>query len=101
MKLSNKELPPHDSFFNILRNINPLEKDYNDFEKLVQGGLCREQALAKIRMKNVVPTRAENHAFFRLSGITSICNLLHFFLKQCNSENFVPTLKLMQKVIEL
>ena len=32
--LNNKELPPYDSFFSKLRNINPLEKDYNDFESL-------------------------------------------------------------------
>ena len=30
-KMNNKELPPYDSFFSILRNSNPLEKDYNDF----------------------------------------------------------------------
>ena len=29
-KLNNKELPPYDSFFSILQNSNPLEKDYND-----------------------------------------------------------------------
>ena len=32
-KLNNKERPPYDSFFSKLRNINPLEKDYNDFAK--------------------------------------------------------------------
>ena len=34
-KMSNKELPPYDSFFKILRNSNPLEKDYSDFQNLV------------------------------------------------------------------
>ena len=38
-KLNNKELPPYDSFFSKLRNINPLEKDYNDFEKPSTSGL--------------------------------------------------------------
>ena len=38
-KMNNKELPPYDSFFSILRNINPLEKDYNDFQNLVNSGL--------------------------------------------------------------
>ena len=28
-KKNNKELPPYDSFFSILRNSNPLDKDYN------------------------------------------------------------------------
>ena len=29
-KLNNKKLPPYDSFFNILRNNNPLVKDYKN-----------------------------------------------------------------------
>ena len=36
--LNNKELPPYDSFFSKLRNINHLEKDYNDFENLTTSG---------------------------------------------------------------
>ena len=31
-KKNNKKLPPFDSFFSILRNSNPLEKDCNDFK---------------------------------------------------------------------
>ena len=46
-KLNNKELPPYDSFFRKLRNINPLEKDYNDFENLTTSGLSSEQAVCK------------------------------------------------------
>ena len=46
-KLNNKELPPYDSFFSKLFNINPLEKDYNDFENLTTSGLSSEQALCK------------------------------------------------------
>ena len=41
-KLNNKELPPYDSFFRKLRSINPLEKDYNDFENLTTSGLSSE-----------------------------------------------------------
>ena len=49
-KINIKELPPCDSFCSILRNNNPLEKDYNDFQKLVNSGLTTEQAVAKLRM---------------------------------------------------
>ena len=45
-KMNNKELPFYDSFFSILRNSNPLEKDYNDFQNLVNSGLSTEQAVA-------------------------------------------------------
>ena len=44
-KLSKKELPPYDFFWNLLRNINSLEKHYNDIENFVQSGFSREQAL--------------------------------------------------------
>ena len=37
-KLNNKELSPYDSFFCKLRNINLLEKDYNDFENFITSG---------------------------------------------------------------
>ena len=47
-KINNKELPPYDSFFSILRNSNLLEKDYNDFQNLVNSGLTTEQALARL-----------------------------------------------------
>ena len=49
-KLNNKELPPYDSFFSTLRNVNPLEKDYNDFENLTTSGLSSEQAVCKLRL---------------------------------------------------
>ena len=58
-KMNIKELPPHDSFFSILRNSNPLEEDYNDFQNLVNSGLTREQAVIKLRMDRKPPTGAE------------------------------------------
>ena len=59
-KMNNKEIPPHDSFFSVLRNSNPLEKDYNDFQKLVNSGLTTEQELVKLRKDRIAPTGAEN-----------------------------------------
>ena len=55
-KLNNKELPPYDSFFTILRNVNQLEKDYNDSENLTNGGLSSEQAVCKLRLNKIPPT---------------------------------------------
>ena len=42
-KMNNKELPPYDSLLSILRNNNPLEKDYIDFQNLVNSGLTKER----------------------------------------------------------
>ena len=62
-ELNNKELPPYDSFFNKLRNINPLEKDQNDFENLTTSGLSSEQAVCKLRLNKILPTGDENYAY--------------------------------------
>ena len=59
-KMNKKELPPYDSFFSILRNNNPLEKDYNDFQNLVNSRLTTEQSVAKLRMDSMSLTGAEN-----------------------------------------
>ena len=62
-KMNNKEFPAYDSFFNLLRNSNPLEKDYNDFQNLVNSGLTTEQAVAKLPMDRTPPTAAENCSY--------------------------------------
>ena len=56
-KLNNKELLPYDSFFSKLRKINPLEKDYIDFENLTNSGLSTEQAVCKLRRKKNTSNR--------------------------------------------
>ena len=64
-KVNNKELPPYDSFFIVRRNSNPLEKDYNDFENLVNSGLTKEQAVVKLRMDRIPPSGAENFSYLQ------------------------------------
>ena len=99
-KMNNKELPPYDSFFSILRNSNPLEKDNNDFQTLVNSGLTTEQAVAKLRLDRIPPTGAENYSY--LQSVWVINNMQYFsdFLKWYNNKDVVPTLEAMQKMIE-
>ena len=99
-KMNNKELPPYDSFFSILRNSNPLEKEYNDFQNLVNGGLSTEQAVAKLRRDRIPPTGAENYLY--LQSVWENNNMENFsdFLKWYNNKVVVPTLEAMQKMIE-
>ena len=61
-KMNNKELPPYDSFFGILRNSSPLEKCYNEFQNIVNSSLTTEQAVVKLRMDRILPTGAENYS---------------------------------------
>ena len=99
-KVNNKVLPPYDSFFSILRNSNPLEKDYNYFQNLVNSGLKIEQPVAKLRMDRISPTGAENHSY--LQRVWENNNMQYFsdFLRWYNSQDVVPTLEAMHKMIE-
>ena len=51
-KMDNSELPPYDAFFSKLRNVNPLEKDYSVYQKLLSSGLKTEQALSKMKLSS-------------------------------------------------
>ena len=99
-KMNNKQFPPFDSVFSILRNSNPLEKDYNDFQKLVNSGLTTKQAVTKLRMDRIPPTGAENYLY--LQSVWKNKNMQYFsdFLKWYNNKDVVPTLEAMQKMIE-
>ena len=99
-KMNNRELPPYDLFFSILRNSNSLKKDYNDFQNLINSCLLTEQAVAKLRLERIPPTVAKNYSC--LQGVWENINLQFFsdFLKWYNNKDVVPTIEAMQKMIE-
>ena len=94
-----KELPPYDSFFSILPNSNPLEKDYYDFQNLVNSVLTTEQSVAKLRMDRTLLTGGENYSY--LQSVWKNNNMRNFsdFLRWYNNKCVVPTLDAMQKMI--
>ena len=99
-KVNNKELPPYDSFFSILRNNNPLEKEYNDFQNLVYSGLTTEQAVAKLRMDRILPTGAETYSYLQIVWENNGMQFFSDFLKCYNNKDAVQTLGAMQNLIE-
>ena len=98
--MNNKELPPYVSFFNKLRNNNPLEKDYNDFENLTASGLSSEQAVCKLRLNKIPPTGDENYAYLRSIWVREGMRSFKNFLVWYNNKDVVPILEAMQKMIE-
>ena len=66
-KLDCTELPPYEAFFSKLRNHNYLEKDFNDYQKLVDGRLDQQRALKmkKLRIQSVPPTYFENYYWLK------------------------------------
>ena len=99
-KLNNKELPPYDSFCSKLRDINLLEKDYNDFENLTTSGLSSEQAVCKLRLNKIPPTGDENYAYLRSIWVSEGMKSFKDFLMWYDNKDVVPTPEAMQKMIE-
>ena len=95
-----KELPPYDSFFSILRNNNPLEKDHIDFQNLVNSGLTTEQAVAMLRMDRVPQISSQNYSYLQSVWENNNMQLFSDLLKWYNNKDFLPTLEAMQKMIE-
>ena len=96
-KMSNSELPPYDAFFSKLRNVNPLEKDYSDYQKLLSCGLKTEEALSKMKLSKPPPSGEENYQY--LLDVWNHENMCTFkdFLRWYNNKDVVPTLEAMHK----
>ena len=100
-KMNNKEFPPSDSFFSILRNNNPLQKYYNDFQNSANCGLTTEQAVAKFRKDRIPPAGAKSYSYLQRVWENSNMQTFSGSLRCYNNKDVVPTLEAMQKMIEL
>ena len=99
-KLNNEELPPYDFFFSKLRIINPLGKDYNDFENLTTSGSSSEQAVCKLRPNKVPLTGEEKYAYLRGIWVSEGQKNFKDFLMWYKNKDVLPTLEAMEKMIE-
>ena len=98
-KMNNSELPPYDAFFSRLRNMNPLEKDYSDYQTLISSGLKTEEALSKMKLSKPPPSGEENYqGLLDIWNHENICTLKEF-LRWYNNKDLVPTLEAMQKTL--
>ena len=61
--MSNSELPTYEAFFSKLRNVNPLEKDYSDYQKLLSCGLKTEETLSNMKVSKPQPSGEENYQY--------------------------------------
>ena len=50
-KLDFPELPPYEALFSKLRNNNPLDEDFIDYEKLRESGYDQQQALKRFKSR--------------------------------------------------
>ena len=99
-KLDQTGLPSYDSFYNKLKNYNPLEKEYNDYKALVDSGSSHEVALKKLRLKTTPPTGKENYDYLQEIWNSHKMTTFKDFLKWYNDKDVVPTLEAMQKMMQ-
>ena len=98
-KMNNSEISPYDTFFSKLRNVNPLEKNHSDYQKLLSCGLKTEEALSKMKLLKPPPSGEENYQF--LLDIWNHENMFSFkdFLRWYNNIDVVKTLEAVQKML--
>ena len=62
-KKNNIEYLPYVSLFSKLRNVNPLERDHSDYQKLVSCVLKTEKAQSKIKLSKPQLSGEENYQY--------------------------------------
>ena len=97
--LINKKLPAYDTFHIKLRKCNPLEKRYLDCKKPCGRGLTFDSALVKLRFSEIHPTGAQNFLFLQKVGEQEKLQSFKDFLRWYNNRDFVPTLEVLQKMV--
>ena len=60
-KLDCDKLPPYDSFFSKLKNFNLLEKEFSEFEKLIQRGKDKKIILKEMGLKKKPLSGKQNY----------------------------------------
>ena len=98
-QMNNSELPPYDAFFCKPRNVNTLEKDYSDYQKLLGCGLKTEEALSKMKLSKPPPSGEENYQKVLDIWNHEIMCTFKDFLRWYNNKGSVPTLGAMQKLL--
>ena len=62
-KLSHQSLPAYDEFFSQLRNCNPLDEAFSEFNNLTNAGCNTEKALRKLKLSEIPPKVQGNHLY--------------------------------------
>ena len=79
--------------------MNPLEKDYSDYQKLLSSGLKTEEALSRMKFSKPPPSGEENYQYLiDVWNQEKMCTFKDF-LRWYKNKDVVPTLGAMQKML--
>ena len=91
-KLDEQQLPSYDDFYSKLKNSNPLDKEFDDYQKLLNTGITEEQALKKLGLKTKPATGLENYNYLKSIWEQEKMTTFRDFLRWYNNKDVVPTL---------
>ena len=77
-----------------------MEKEFTDFTKLLNSGLSQQEALKKLRLKDVPPSGVDNYNYLQVICEEEQMSTFRVFVKWYNNNDVVPTLEAMQKMME-
>ena len=78
--------------------MNPLEKDYSDYQKILSSGLKTEEAQSKMKLSKPPPSGEENCQYLLdVWNHEKMCTFKDF-LRWYNNKDVVPTPEVMQKM---
>ena len=97
-ELDCSHLPPYDYFFSKLKNLNPLKKDFAQFEQLIKSGKEESVVLREMGLNEKPRTGIENYAL--LEELWKVEKMKNFrdFLRWHNNIDVVPTLQAVKKM---
>ena len=100
-KLDCNHLPPYDSFFSKLKNLNPLEKDFSQFKKMMESGKEELDVLRELGLKEKPLSGKENYALLEKMWMMEKMTTFRDFLRWYNNKDVVPTLQAMKKMMNI
>ena len=74
-----------------------MEKEFNDFTKLLNSGFSQQESFKKLRLKNVPPSGIDNYNYLNVVWEQEQMATFRDFVKWYNNKDVVPALEAMQK----
>ena len=99
-KLDCNHLPPYESFFSKLKNLNPSEKDFSQFKKMMESGNKELDVLRELGLKEKPLSGKENYALIEKLWMMEKMTTFRDFLRWYNNKDVVPTLQAMKKMMK-
>ena len=99
-KLDEQQLPSYDYFYSKLKSSNPLNKEFDDYQKLLNTGITEEKALKKLGLKTKPPTGLENFIYLKSIWEQELMSIFRDFIQRYNNKDVVPILEAMKQMIK-